>query len=134
MNDSYVNVDLKLNETMPSIEQILAAINKSFADIEKIYVGATYGCRCGCLGNYHDIGSRGAKLAYSRLVRLMTENKFIKWKDIDYTNADCYLDIPYITMSGDERSICLYFKDDVPEYSDDIANEYFRKWTSVEAC
>lgn len=134
MNDSYVNVDLKLDETMPSIEQILAAINKSIADIERIYVGDTHGCRCGCLGNYHDIGSRGAKLAYSRLVRLMTENKFIKWKDIDYSDPDSYLDIPYITMSGNERSICLCFKDDVPEYSDDIANEYFRKWTSVEDC
>lgn len=104
------NHSLNLEVTKLPLESLLKALNKSINDIDKIYVGDTFGCRCGCLGNYHNIGTRGAKLAYTRLVRLMNEDKIIKWKDIDYSNPDSYLDIPYITQSGHERSICLYFK------------------------
>lgn len=101
---------LNLAVTKLPLDALLKALNKSINDIDKIYVGDTHGCRCGCRGKYHNINTRGAKLAYARLIRLMNEDKFIKWKDIDYSNPDSYIDFPYITQSGNERSICLCFK------------------------
>lgn len=134
MLKSYVNVNLNLEKNKPSLELILNALNKSINDINKIYVGDTHGCRCGCHGKYHDYNTRGAKMALTKIIKIMNEDKVIKWKDINYTDADCYLDIPYITDNGAERSVCLCFKKDAPKYSDNIANERFREWTAVEAC
>lgn len=103
------NIDLKLDELMPGLDALLKLFDKDVSLIKEVYVGDTHGCRCGCLGNYHEPKSRGFKLALTRIRKIMNENKFIKWKEIDYTDSDCYIDIPYITNSGNERSVCIYF-------------------------
>ena len=46
-------------------------------EIESIYTGRESGCRCGCLGNYFDPGTRGFTRALNKISRLDPMVKYI---------------------------------------------------------
>lgn len=52
-----------------------------FKNAKQIYVGGDNICRCGCAGNYHQKGSRGYKMALTRLDKLIKAGGIKKEQD-----------------------------------------------------
>lgn len=69
---------------------------------KKVYVGRDHVCRCGCAGVYHEQGTRGFKMAITRAKKLLEENS---WRSYDEVNAT-YVNF----ISGKDRAITVYFE------------------------
>lgn len=112
---------IKLPTDIISFEMLMTALNKTEDDIEELYIGNTHGCRCGCGDTkYYPNPSTMITRTMTKLGKMFikdNDNFRLVRKDIDYRHPDRYLDIPYLTKSGRERSICLYFKKDCKQFN-----------------
>lgn len=119
-----------------SFKDLLAKLGSK--RIDRIYVGREMGCRCGCLGKYHEPGTRGFKMALTRIskanptVRIFIQNEYGPWteKDSDYakwleftrsreyqwTVGVCFANMTknYVGwvdfVCGEDRTITVYFE------------------------
>lgn len=85
-------------ETRKSLDEIRNSIN--LEKIEKIYVGADRGCRCGCRGKYYHSSDKGFQRALNKMGRLTLGEV----EDVDI-NANNYINFSL----SNNKAITLYY-------------------------
>lgn len=84
-----------------TLNEILTKYNRKMEDITKIYRGLDHHCRCGCGGVYHYAGSRGMKMAITK----MNKETFMPSDQVDA--GPNYINIPY--DYNKDLCYCVYF-------------------------
>jgi len=108
-----------MNAQTSALEKIFAndPRKRTREQITRIYHGLENCCRCGCGGKYHASGSRGFKMAISKMQKPdfhiveagdpMWSRQYGIRKSEGVTYGPNYIDIPY--DAEHDKCYCLYF-------------------------
>ena len=96
MNDIDIKLDRPANVFL---DEILERAKWKVDDITRIYYGKDHACRCGCMGKYHEKGSKYFKTCLTKLANGVFAEGVIEYLDNNINIPIC---------GSNDKCYCIY--------------------------